>query len=578
MKRTGRVIAIVTCMIIVVMFGVIPVVQAQAPEDDVFAVIKISNPEALLPQIAQFVDQFQPGMGGIVNSMMVGNQVFKNPEWKGMDMAGEYTAVVLNPMKYAQNPVGIIVPLTNKNEYLSALSETLTGGEETDGLYTFMQPNQKSLLVGISGNAGVLTENAEVAAQVKSLIEANSPALSDVPTVKGQITASIRLGKILVAMQPMIDMFKGQFLAGMDQEVQGETEGAEGDQPSNTVKNIAESEVDTALALLKQTEQVQFGIGFEPEGVRLAKAVFPMADSTLAKFMAAQTPQTSQLMSVIPADSAIMMAGSLNFTPEFKEGYVGFLKAILGASEALDQATSDKLTTWAEGAFEAFGGDFAAGLLSPTSDSLMTEVVSVKDAAKARELVGQYPEILQMMSGMYEDMGFELSMKLADTTEVAGGEMMSYDFNFNADMIPDPEGQEVFTQLFGEKLSLPIGFTDKYVVAGFGKTGQSQVADVVKALGSGAKAAAKYSPEMFGFPEKNNMFMVLSVPKILSWAEANNLPDVPHFDAEEGPGLAMAARFVDSRLEGELYLPIEELLILKNISDQAQGMEQPSAE
>ena len=261
MERTRRFLAVVTCVMIAGMFGVISAAQAQAPEDDVFAVIKISNPEALLPEIAQLVDKFQPGMGGLVNSMMVGSQVFKNPEWKGMDMAGEYTAVVLNPMKYAQNPVGIIVPLTNKDEYIGVLSETLTGGEEADGLYTFMQPNQRNLLVRIAGNAGVLTENADVAAYVKSLIEANSPLLSDVPFVKGQVSASIGLRKILTAMQPMVDMFKDQFLMSMKQGMQGGGEGAEGEQPPNAMKEIAETEVNTLLSLLGQTEQVQLGIG-----------------------------------------------------------------------------------------------------------------------------------------------------------------------------------------------------------------------------------------------------------------------------------------------------------------------------
>ena len=303
-----------------------------------------------------------------------------------------------------------------------------------------------------------------------------------------------------------------------------------------------------------------------------------MSGSNLAKFMEAQTPQPSNLLSVVPADSGVLMTGSINFTPEFKEGYVGFLKSMVNAGEAADQAMIEKLAAWAEEALEAFGGDFAVGMLSPTSDSLITEVISLKDAVKAKELVGQYPEILQMMSGMYEEMGLEFDMKLADTAEVKGGEIMNYAFNFNAEMIPDPQGQEVFKQLFGESLSLPIGFTEKYAVVGFGKDGQAQVSSVMEALDSGAEAAAKYSPAMFGFPDENNMFMYVSVPKILSWAQAKNLPDVPPFDVKEGPGLAMVGRFIESHFEGELYLPVEELLILKGISEQAQGMAQPPAE
>ncbi|PIE32085.1 hypothetical protein CSA56_16610 [candidate division KSB3 bacterium] len=573
MKQTKRLLTVVICVMLAGMSGMVAAVQAQAPEDNVFAVIKISNPEALLPEIAGLVDKFQPGFGGMVNSMMVGSQVFKNPEWKGMDMAGGYTAVVLNPMMYMPNPVGIIVPLTNKDEYIEALSETLTGGEETDGVYNFIQPNQKSLMVGIAGNAAILTESPEVVAQVKALVESNSAALSDVPVVKGQIAASIDLEKIFTAMQPMIDMFKQQALAGMAQD----------EQMPGGVEEMLEAEINILLDMFQQTKQVQLGIGIEPEGVRLAKAVFPVEDSDLSAFMAAQMPKSSNVMGMIPGDSAVLMSGSINFTPEFKEGYMGFLKAAVGAGEVFDEATSEKIEVWVEKAFDAFGSDLAVGMLSPTSDSIVTEVLSLKDAAKAKELMAEYPEIFEMMTGQMMDeavekIGLDIKMSLAESVETKGGEILSYDFNLGADVIPDPNGQEAFKQLLGEKLSLPIGFTDQYAIVGFGKGGQAQVASIMEVLDSGAKTAAAVSPAAFGLPEENNLFMFLSVPKILAWAKAKNVPGLPPFEVKEGPGVAMAGRFVESHFEGELYLPVEELLILKGISGQAKGAAAPPAQ
>ena len=584
MQRKRVLKSVVLVVMMSITLGLSQIASAQAPEDDVFAVIKISNPESLLPALGQFVDKFQPGMGGMINPMMVGNMVFNNPEWIGMDKTGDYTVVILNPMKYGGAPFGIIVPLTSKDDYLGALSQSLTGGEESDGVYNFMLPNQRSLFVAPSDAAGVLSESTETAALIKSLVDGNSPVLSEVQVVKGQITASLPLSKILTAMQPMVDMMKQQFLMGMQQEMpeaEDNEEGEEGEEevsPAETMAEVAETELDILLSLLNQSEKVQLGISLEDAGLRLSKAVFAMADSDLATFMEAQSPKKSDLLDMIPSDSAILMSASIEFTPGFQEGYLEFFEMMMGMDENIDGATLETLIDLVENAFEAFGGDFAAGILSPTNDTLLTELVSLKDAELAKEVIAQYPDMLESMMGVYEEMGIDLKMSLAETTEVTGGEVMQYQFNFNADMIPDPEGQEVFKTLFGETLSLPIGFSGNYAVVGFGKDALMQVSKIMETLDSGAETSTEYNPASFGLPEKNNFFMYVSVPKVLSWASAKNLPDVPPFEVVEGPGLGMTGRFVESRFEGELYLPVEEMLVIKQIAEQAQPQVAPPAE
>ena len=579
MQRKRVLKSVVLVVMISMTLGLGNLASAQAPEDDVFAVVKISNPETLLPAIGALVDKFQPGMGGMINPMMVGNMVFNNPEWVGMDKTGDYTAVILNPMKYGGSPFGIIVPLTSKDDYLGALSQSLTGGEESDGIYNFVLPNQKSLFVAPSEEAGVLSESTEVAALIKSMVDGNSPLLSDVPVVKGQITASLPFSKIMTAMQPMVDMMKQQALMGMQQGMSESEEGAEGEEaPAAAIAKVAEAEIDMLLSLLNQSEKVQLGISLEDAGLRLSKAVFAVADSKLGAFMEAQSPKESALLEMIPSDSAVLMSGSIELTPEFQEAYLDFFEMMLGLNDEMDDETFDTLVELVGNAFEAFGGDFAAGMLSPTSDTLVTEVISLKDADLAREIVEQYPEMLSSMMGMYKEMGVDFEMTLGETTEVEGGEMMQYQFNFNADMIPDPEGQEVFKTLFGESLALPIGFTENYAVVGFGKDALQQVSEVMTAIDAGEEMSAEYTPANFDLPEKNNMFVYLSVPRILSWASAKNLPDVPSFEAIEGPGLGMTGRFVESHFEGELYLPIEEMLAIKQIAEQAQGQAAPPAE
>jgi len=398
----------------------------------------------------------------------------------------------------------------------------------------------------------------------------------------------------------MVEMMKQQMLMGMqsqnmsadeedmdaedegddeeDADVEGEDEDDEDmSSPADAMAEVASAEFDLALSLLNQTETLQLGISLEDDGLRFGKAVFASKDSDLAAFMMAQSPKKSALLGVIPSDSAVLMSGSLNFTPEFRKGYLEFFEMMLSVDDKLEDDTLATLVEWAENAFEAFGGDFAAGMLSPTSDTLASEVLSLKDAELAKKLVGQYPEMLQSMMGMYEEMGIDFKMSLGETKEVEAGEVMQYAFNFNADMVPDPQGQEVFKALFGETLALPIGFTKEFAVVGFGKDAEGQVAQIMGTLNSGEAMAAEYTPSNFGLPEENNLFLYVSVPKVLAWASAKNLPDMPPFEAVDGPGLAMAGRFVESHFEGELYLPIEEIMAIKQIGEQAQGQGAPPA-
>ena len=580
-KKTKKLV--VALMIACVTLLSVPFAQAQAPEDDVFGVVHVKNLDALLLKIAAFIDQFQPGMGGMVNSMMVGNMAFNNPNWAGMNAAGDFTAIVLNPTKFPGNPVAILAPVTNKDEYLGALAQTLTKGEETNGVLTFTTPEQKSMFIAIAGEQAIIAESAEVAALAKSLVDAKSAALSDAHVVKGQISASLSSAKLMTAMQPIIDMFKQQMLMSMDQGGEGQTD--EQKAQAQALKGVAEAEINVLFSLLSQVDNVQWGIGFEENGLRLSKSVLALPDTNLAKFMAAQKPKTSDLMGVIPADSAILMSGSITMTPELKAGYVEFLKAITTAAQtaqAADAKTIESVATWAQAALDAFGGDFAAGMLSPTSETMITEVISLLDSAKAKDLVKQYPDMLKAMSGVYEQSGVKMNMTLGATDTVKAGEILNYTFNASADTIADPQEQEVFKALFGEEISLPIGFTKDYAVIGFGKNAKGQVESIMDAVNSGAKGEVKQTPAMFGLPEEHNMFMYVSVPKVMAWV-AKNIPDVPVVEVAEGPGIAAGMRFVDAHMEGELFLPTEELLILKKLGEQmdaaksAAGTEEPAA-
>ncbi|PID57373.1 hypothetical protein CSB45_07560 [candidate division KSB3 bacterium] len=571
MQRHRIATRIVLFVMMGVIFGLSHPAYAQAPEDDVFAVIKISNPEALLPKIAALVDKFQPGFGGMINPMMVGNMLFNNPEWTGMDKAGDYTLVVLNPMKYGSAPFGIIVPLTSKDDYLGALSQALSGGEETDGVHHFVLPNQASLCIAPTENAGVLSESPESATVIKSLIDADSSALSVVPVVKGQITASLSLSKILHTMQPMIDMVKQQALMGVQQEM---SQGAEEEkQPqAEALMGVVESEIDMFFSLLNQCTDLELAIQLEDAGLRLSKAVFAAEESALAAFMEKQVPAKSELLGVFPSDSALLVSGSIEITPEFQKAYLSFVETLLTVNDTLDDDTVTKTLALLEKSFEAFGGDFAMASLSPTSESWLMEVISLKDADIAKEVFKAYPDMLSSFMGSYTDPEIDVQMRLGDTQTLESGEVMEYLLDLNTDKIADPEGQKIFDTLFGDTFVLPLGVTSDYAVAAFGdEKAVNQLSSIMEMLDSGKKIAAEHRPKQFGLPEKNNMFLYLSLPKILSWLAAKEFSGLPSFevDAVDSPGIGASWRFVKSHFEAEMFIPVDEILAIKTLIEQA---------
>lgn len=576
-----RFISVVVLSMMVLVGNIAPVAYAQSVEDDVFAVIKVENPDLFIADIGKLVDKVEPGMGAMTSGMILGQLqqlVLKNPEWLGMEKAGEYTVVILDSMKY-QSPLAVVAPLTNKEEYLAALTQTMGAGTEVEGIYTFgdelAMPN---MFIALTADVSVISDDESVTKAVKTLVDTNSPVLTDVPVVPGQLTASLAMRKILVSARPMIEGFTQIMMMGMEQGMpQGEAAlPEETPPPMEPFKDVLQTEVDTALALLEQIENVQLGVTIQPEeGVRLMKAVFPVAESTMAKFFAAQSPQTSPLLGMIPSDSAVIASGSIHFTPEFIAGYAKFSEAVGSAMVAEDAVAAETMSYMTEEAFAAFGGDFVLGAFS--EGVMVSEIISLKDAQKAKQLYEQYPETMNSVLGVYKSFGLDLDLSLTGREEYKGGEIFDFTLGLNAEDIPDPEGQEMFRALFGEAFTMPIGVGEKYSVIGLGRHARTQVQTLLETLDSGAEVATNVTPATFGLPEAHNFFMYLSLPRMMKWI-AQYMPEAPEFDIQESPGIGMSAHFVESHIEGELVVPVAEILAIRDViqkANMAEVEEQP---
>ena len=69
MTRNWKTVRAVVVVLVVIVLGTVPVAYSQSAEDDVFAVVKVINPENVVAQIGMLVDKVEPGMGAMVNGM-----------------------------------------------------------------------------------------------------------------------------------------------------------------------------------------------------------------------------------------------------------------------------------------------------------------------------------------------------------------------------------------------------------------------------------------------------------------------------------------------------------------------------
>jgi hypothetical protein len=545
--------------------------QPVSKSEEVFAIISLNNPGQLIKDIGQLVESIQPGMGVLVNSAVVGQAIFKNPTWAGMDMGGKYLAVILNPQKYSQSPYAITIPLTHRAGYLATLSQSLKKEKEEGGIYTFKEPaSEKRVFVTFTRKVAILSENKEVARQVKELVEKNNPALKSTPLVKGAITASVPVSKILTTFQPMIEAMKQQMLMGLEKQTRPPQQEESKDQASQTplqaeaVKKILQTEVDLVLSILGQIETLDLGINVKAEGLRISQSILSVKGSNVANFINLQSPQKSSLLGFIPSDAGIIGSISLKVTPEIIQGYIDFLKIIYGATPGVDPGTIDHLSQWITEFFKAFGEELAFGLSTADEKPLMIYLYNVQNPPKARQLMEEYPQLLAPMMNFYKSTGTEFDVKISDKINYHSGEILIYKMNLKTGATTDPEAQEAFTKLFGKEMSMPVGFIGQYSVMGFGPEALGEVQKLMDLLNSSTKISAKHTPSLFGLPEENNIFLYFSIPRLVAWAASLD-PKVPNIKVQESPGIALSGRFAESRIETEFFIPAKEISVFRDM-------------
>ncbi len=131
--------------------------------------------------------------------------------------------------------------------------------------------------------------------------------------------------EIIIYPQKLVRTLAGTISTGLDAMTAALAgEGGEG------MTQMFRSYAEAMVAIGEQTERVVIRVSSSPSGAELIARAYPVADSTLAQFVAAQQPSDHALLAKLPSDSPTMiMSGNLLAGPA-RDAFVKFTSEIMG--------------------------------------------------------------------------------------------------------------------------------------------------------------------------------------------------------------------------------------------------------
>lgn len=572
MKKMLNLCAVGLLLVSILLCGVEKNAYAQPMNEDVLAVIRVNNLNDLLMNIGQLVDKVQPGMGAMINPMMVGQMIFANPGWTGMDITEEYKVIVLNPMLYAGSPFAIIAPLSDNDTYLNLLSQSLQVNEEADGIYNFMWPTQQNMFVAFTEKAAILSANEDSAMQVKTFVEERKQVIDEIPDVEGQLRVFFPVKKILTTFRPVIDLMLGVMQQDSEENEQ-ETEGML-QFNADTWSDSLEQTLAKIISLLGQLQKLYLGVNIQPEGIKISTKTFALKDTPFSDFIAVQKPQRlSMLKTLSPNTNAHVLfsfAIDTSTDPEWLESFYSMYP----------EANSTLIRQLQDMGFTIFEGAGVAGLSDSEGESLIILIadnpVDESDALKQKMFLKQNPEearemVKEFISQMFltdmftaSSLNIEFDKETVEEIKFKDGYILNYYFGIKETIITLPSHQKNFEKFLGKGLFLQYGFIDKYAIVATGKKSLGHVKRIMTSLNNNSNIGAEHLLSKFEFPTENNIFAYISFPKILEWVTKDRT-DVQQVKSIESPGVGICGRFTDSTFETEIFVPIDEILAIREM-------------
>lgn len=485
-------------------------------------------------------------LGGRVGDLLplVAQRFLKNPMLAGVDLQRPCTVIFLNPAQFT-NDLAIVVGVSDEAMFCDrfgkgGVSRVEAGPamadpavrhftepvEEFDqqgflaALRAGQQPDPSAFKKQITKHYFVTVRDGEgLIVGDRALLEApRKPGARMRRTLKGDVTAGCRVPSLLSRHEKTIGE-QQQALRALIQTGASRGGGQTGGEAALRRARMFASGIESVLAVAKQVEWIEAAVELDDGRLRARFGLRPVGGTLLARSLAAQSPAPldAGVMSLLPADAAMLSCWHTAMTPETVEFYTQYLQPVLQAAAPTNSpAASASLADIIRENMEVHAGVMGMALASQSGDGSgfdMVQAYRVRDATRARAAQRKAATIgLQAVSGFVSGVGPDRVKYQANAAKHGGVEIDRIAFDFDAAV--SPASSAAAHNLIGSNVVTHMAFAGPFGLGASGGRGEESIRRLIDlALKPSAKPAARprFDAATAGFPKRLNGVFFMQV-------------------------------------------------------------------
>lgn len=526
---------------------------------DVSAVIRLSEFDKTVGQIAELVDAIQPGFGDQVKEQggLVG-VALANPTLAGVDREEDWFVLIYASGEGEPNVV-FAIPTTDAKAMQEALPETMES--EVDGDWVYYAKKE----LGVPE-----------AAKKEDSIEENMSEEGDKLFYAGDFAVYVNLAQLTEAYEEELTQAQAQ---GQEAIEQLETQlGPQAAQMKPMIAMYGQL-LDKAMAGLGDAEEFTIALNANDKGLTIEEYGLFGEDSDTSKALAAHPRSKMTQLAKLPPTAIGYMGLSADMQKLMQWGlrYNAEMLADESQKAAMIKALDAMKNVKFSGMVNAFDiGDFETGLLRMVGLAECTPVETLKTQMRA----------ITKSMGTIEAPGLKQETTLAEGAETIVGTKV--DVVTMKQEFDDPNAAAFQPLAFGpEGMVSRIAYLDKGYLQTFGG-GKAHMEAALTAYKSGSASAN--GPTAFNktlLPESNLVWMVdLPTLAVRAAQHAGSFGAELPFEASELEGLGVGSSFMGGALaiekdaiRGKFHLPVEHAqniakLVMFGIQKQQEASQQ----
>lgn len=509
--------------------------------DDGFGYVRMAQTEVVLGKM----DGITRKLGGRVADLLplVAQRFLKNPMLAGVDLQRPCTVVFLNPAVFTNN-LAIVVGVSDGALFCDSFGKGGVSRVETDAetaaaairhftepveefdqqgfiaaLRTGEQPDPakfkkqttKHYYVTVRDGEGVIVGDRSLLEQPRTRGRRMAGA------IKGDITAACRVPSLLACYEKNIRE-QQQAVQMLMQAAAGRAGGQTGGDAALRRGRLFAAGIGGVLGVARQVEWIEAGLELNAGQLRGRIALRPVAGTLLARTLAGQSPAPldAGVMSLLPADTAVLSYWQTVRTPETIEFYAQYLQPILQAAAPTNAAATVSLGDIMRESMEAQAGAMGMALKPPPDGGAgfdLLQAYRVKDPARAREAQRKAATVgVQALGGFFSEMETGRMRYESAVANHAGVEIDQMSLELEPGVVAT--SRAAAQNLFGSNLVSQVAFAGQFGLAATGiRSAENirQLINLARKPPTNPAARPRFDAATAAFPKRVNGVFFMQV-------------------------------------------------------------------